>query len=155
MIHEATTSRTSLLVNRHPTSMASFQSNKYPARLDALLSDLKSYRQSLQSKTFSENPLSGLNNLSIAKTSSNDGEFLKLVDVNILLVAFGLPTPICWPYALAAGFSERTVDLRFMESHGSIWRILRRPDPNPGTRILLQTNVSLSMVKTEIYMACL
>lgn len=126
------------------------------SRLDNILSSLQTFRQTQEAKIMNESVISSNDSnyfsdgkpkttqkLIIANKSNNnkDGtDFMKLFDVNVLLISSGVFSTSVWPLALACNFNELFVDLSFMESHGSLWRILKRPDSFPGTRIILQSS---------------
>jgi hypothetical protein len=83
------------------------------------------------------------------KNNKDSTDFFDLIDKSILIVANSIMNASCWPLAmttLSIGTQddkrERSVDLGALDSHGSVWKMILRPDAYPGTRIILQTNVS-------------
>lgn len=86
------------------------------------------------------------------KNSKDCVDFFDLIEKNILVLANAIMNSSCWPLALATVSndyhdkkSEKYADLGTLDSPGSVWKMILRPDAYPGTRILLQTNVSRNL----------
>jgi len=130
------------------------------SRLDNIFSSLRAFRQAQEDKILTDSTVytpdskpRSTQKLVITNKSLNgkDGsDFTKLFDSNVLIVSSDIVGASTWPLALACNFNELSADLSFMESHGSLWRILKRPDSFPGTRIILQSSVRITNDKFSI-----
>lgn len=108
-----------------------------------------------------ENELAIVNSKLIiqSKNSIDSSDFLNLLNRNVLIVSRNITTESLWPLALVVAYPEiseisesvenvnncnsnYSVDLGSLDSHGSLWKLIKRIDSFPGTRVVLQATVS-------------
>ena len=130
-------------------------------RLNDLLLKITSYREEQEVKLLNNPILSwdqkqltsflelGLQTKMVVNNKNNKDsmDFSRLVDTNVLIIASNIVNTSCWPLALVSTvvYDEKetqTADLGTLDSLGSVWKLLRRSDAYPGTRVILQANVS-------------
>ena len=101
-----------------------------------------------------------MNNKHITETQKKDMEEIvnkaihieaqlsKILNQPIVIMPMGMNIMMSqrlWPHALAAQYHHGVVRMANIESHGSLWKILPRKDNHLGTRVVLQSAVSIRM----------
>jgi hypothetical protein len=90
-------------------------------------------------------PVSGENN----KNNNDDGSVNQIINVDAVIMPvasnFVLDQRL-WPQALIAKYNESTVSIGNIESHGTLWKLISRPDGYAGHRVYIQSSVCMSYI---------
>ncbi|RYY77548.1 hypothetical protein EON63_18540 [archaeon] len=80
-----------------------------------------------------------------SKGNAEESQFSQILDVDAVimpvLTSSGVDQRI-WPQALTAKQKKNAVTLDNIENHGTLWRLIHRPDVYPGYRVYLKSAVS-------------
>lgn len=113
--------------------------------LEELRQNLKTFKMEQESKLLDmaqvrtrETPLT--QPVMTAKTGSKN-DLVRFLDTEIIIAVASSSSGgrNKWPTALIASFQERVADLGFMESNGSLWKMIRKDGNYEGVRVILQT----------------
>lgn len=75
-----------------------------------------------------------------------EAQLSKILNQAVVVMPMGMNIMMSqrlWPHALAAQYHHGVVRMANIESHGSLWKILPRKDNHLGTRVVLQSAVSI------------
>lgn len=79
------------------------------------------------------------------KGNAEESQLGQILDVDAVVMpvlsSFGVDQRI-WPQALTAKQKKNAVTLDNIENHGTLWRLIHKPDVYPGYRVYLKSAVS-------------
>eukprot|EP01031_Cornospumella_fuschlensis_P028685 gene28685-34631_t len=77
-----------------------------------------------------------------SKGNADENQLTQILDVDAVvmpvLASFGVDQRI-WPQALSAKHKKNAVTLDNIENHGTLWRLIHKPDVHPGCRVYLKS----------------